>query len=94
MSIAMLMLARLHDLALMLAQAPGARSASLRILTAMWLVAICCMCVCLLRKLLQRRRGGPRLPVGERKTRDQFAVILAGVALLLGGLLLFVITRG
>jgi hypothetical protein len=78
----------------MLLQAASSSSAPLRILTAMWLVALCCMCVYLVRLLVKRRRGGPRLPAGERRTRDVFAVVLAAVALFVGGLLLFVITRG
>jgi hypothetical protein len=89
----MALLAQLHDLAFMLLQAPNAQRASLRVLTAMWLVAVCCMCVYLLRQLLRRRRNS-RFAVAERRTRDQVALAIAAIGLFLTGLLLFVITRG
>jgi len=81
---------QLHDLALVLAQmAP--RGAPLRIFMAMWLVAVVCVGLYMLRRLLKRRGAAAQLTTVPRSLS---ALVLVVVVILFLGLLFFVITRG
>ncbi len=79
-----------HDLALVLAQM-ASRRAPLRIFMAMWLVAVVCVGLYMLRRLL--KRGGA---VAQLTTvpRSLSALVLVVVVILFLGLLFFVVMRG
>ena len=88
------MTAQLQSLALLLQATP--QRASLRIFAAMWLVVAFAICIYVLRHLTKRSRSNAPLRPGEtqRGPGNSAVVLLAAAAVLLLGVLVFVIMRG
>jgi len=89
------MRAHLHEVAVMLLQA-APQGAPLRIFAAMGLVAAGCICIFVLRHLTRRSRrsAAPSSDASQRGPSNTVVLTLAVAALLLLGILMFVVMRG